>query len=133
MDSPRWNKIVRKVFGSEARIIFARFFESKKNQVTLLRLDFNGEVREVVAKYFVWGDCRLEWDVLNRAARAGLPVPEPLGIDEPVIFTGVVPGCSGKVICSRDPAALDFSAMGRWVGLFHRAFCKRRRYHYNQG
>ncbi len=122
MDSSRWNKIVRRVFGIGARIESARFFESKKNQVTLLHLDLDGVSCPAVAKYFVWGDCRREWDVINRAYVRGVPVPRPLGRCGQVIFTGMAPGENGRILCNRNPQGLDFSAMGRWLGLFHRAF-----------
>lgn len=119
--SERWDRTVKKAFGEDAAIIFPRFFESKKNQVTLLEISSGGELFFVVSKFFVWGRSEIEWDILNRAHDAGLSVPRPIKRVDNVIFMEYVKGKSARSIL-RKTGDLDAYKIGEWMGKFHRAF-----------
>jgi len=92
-----WKKIIEYAFGENTEIVFPRFFVSKKNQVTLFHLrkqdgDFN-----VIAKYYVWGNGMKEMQILQKAYKSELNVPEPLKLirvmsspDEPDIIISEV-------------------------------------------
>lgn len=118
----RWDRIVKKAFGRKAEIVFPRFFESKKNQVTLLTLDIDGDKRQIVAKYYVWGDGANEWKTLNRCIDAGIRVPGPVFRTGPVSFFEYVPGSTLRMLRENMQESFDMSFLGRWLGGFHRAF-----------
>lgn len=111
-----WERLVEEVFGPGTRIVFPRFFESKKNQVTLLTLVREAEPFQVLAKRYVWGEASREHEVLVRAHGAGLAVPRPLALHGEVGFQEVVPGTR-----LRGPVSLGRArALGRWLAAFHR-------------
>jgi len=119
-----WNELIGKVFGREAEIIFPRFFDSKKNQVTHLSLKIGKLQKDVIAKYFVWGNIDTEWKILNMAHDAGLSVPRPLHRQERVLFIEYVPGSSARLLLERRPDEMEIGDVGRWLGKFHRTFKK---------
>jgi tRNA A-37 threonylcarbamoyl transferase component Bud32 len=118
----KWNKIVKKAFGESTEIIFPRFFESKKNQVTLLELT-NGEKNfNVIAKYFVWGDPEKEWNALTKAYNLGIKVPKPIMRLGEINFIEFIPGKTLKNIVEKDLSNFEPSVLGSWFGKFHKAF-----------
>jgi hypothetical protein len=124
MRSEQWDRTVREAFGDGARIIFPRFFESKKNQVTLLSLDVDGSPLQVVAKYYVWGDADAEWDALNGCSGRQIPSPRPISRAGNVTFMEYIPGRSVKYVLENTPQDFSFAPLGRWLGRFHRAFAR---------
>lgn len=119
----QWDRTVKKAFGEGAEIVFPRFFESKKNQVTLLELDIDGVPRQVIAKYYVWGDGAVEWDVLKKCLRRGIRAPAPVFRKGHVSFMGYIPGSTVRML-RQGLSAFDVALIGRWLGGFHRAFYK---------
>lgn len=117
-----WNTIVRRAFGDGTRILFPRFFPSKKNQVTLLELERGGEKFEVLAKFFVWGNPEIEWETASSAGEAGIPVPGLIRKIDNVIFMEFVPGKTLIAMAEEDPGAFDAKPLARWLGKFHKAF-----------
>jgi tRNA A-37 threonylcarbamoyl transferase component Bud32 len=122
--SEKWKKIIHEVFGNETKLVFPRYFDSKKNQVTLLQMQLKDEAINVVAKYFVWGDIDKEWDTLRRAYSLGLNVPCPLHRHENISFMNFIPGKTLKVIAEKEPEKINPKIIGNWLGKFHRAFMK---------
>ena len=118
----RWNQLVAEVLGHDTRITDLRFFESKKNQVTLLILQRDGALLKVMAKYFVWGECEREWEILEKAHAAGLEVPRPLARRDNVCFVQFLEGENLRRIGETRPEHLDGAAVGRWLARFHAIF-----------
>lgn len=118
-----WIELVEKEFGPGTKIIFPRYFYSKKNQVTLLDMKKGGVRFQALAKYFVWGDPTQEWEVLQQAHRAGLNTPKPININGNVIFMEFIPGRSLKSIADSGEN-IPAEMLGQWYGKFHRAFKK---------
>jgi hypothetical protein len=116
-----WNSLVQRAFGAGARILFPRFFPSKKNQVTLLEMEQDGRKFEAMAKFFVWGNPDVEWEALSRAREAGVLVPGLIRMLDNVIFLEFVPGKTLSSIADDDPDSFDTGALARWLGKFHKA------------
>lgn len=70
---------------------------------------------DVIAKFYVWGDSRYEFENLRRAYEAGVSVPKPLFCNDRVAFTEV---CGGQKL----PSPLDLvycAPLGKWLRDFH--------------
>jgi len=123
-----WDSIIRKAFGKKTRMVFNRFFPSKKNQVTLLTLERDGEEFQVMSKFFVWGDECVEWDVLCKAYKAGVNVPEPVKKIDNVIFTKYVSGITLRDILYRDKNSVNLVPFIKWLADFHASFTDEKGY-----
>ncbi len=119
--SQRWAAIVKNVFGEDTHIVFPRFFNSKKNQVTLLEMDKGGVPFRAVAKYCVWGDSHWEWEILNMMYRAGIKVPRPISKYENIIFTEYIAGDNFHSLINMNQS-VDVKSLGRWFALLHKSF-----------
>ena len=117
-----WDKAVKEVFGKDTRIIFPRYFWSKKNQVTLLIMEKNRMELKVVAKYFVWGEAKTEWEILKKAHQWGLKTPKPLHLYKNIIFMEFLPGLSLKIMSDEGREPLPVDLLAKWLADFHRAF-----------
>ncbi|MCR5662236.1 MAG: hypothetical protein K6G50_08920 [bacterium] len=119
-DIPKfWADKIRSVFGHGACIKNVIFLESRKNQVTRLtieRTSYDGtESFDVIAKYYVWGDSRYEFELLRRVHEQGIAVPNPLYCDNHVVIMEPVPGQK-----LHHPLDLAFCApLGKWLRDFH--------------
>jgi tRNA A-37 threonylcarbamoyl transferase component Bud32 len=122
--SERWKKIIHEAFGEDTSLVFPRFFDSKKNQVTLLQMQQGDKILNIVGKYFVWGDIDREWETLIRAYSIGLCVPRPIKRIENISFMEFIPGKTLKVIAEKEPEKLNPEAIGSWLGKFHGTFKK---------
>ncbi len=110
-----WKAIVKQVFGLDAEISAVYFYESKKNQVSRLRIVINGEQTDVVAKKYVWGDMDSEIAVLKKAGTFGLNVPEFIARFSDIAFFTPVPGVSMHNPITEKQAFL----IGEWMRMFH--------------
>jgi tRNA A-37 threonylcarbamoyl transferase component Bud32 len=122
--SEKWKKLIHEVFGENVKLIFPRFFDSKKNQVTLLQMEHGGKPLNIVAKYFVWGDIDREWETLTRAHSLGLRVPRPISRLEGISFMEFIPGKTLKAIADRETSCINPLILGSWLGEFHGIFKK---------
>ena len=59
-----------------AKILEKIFFRSKKNQVTELILKNEHEIFSIICKYFVWGDCEKENEVIKQCIAKNIKVPQ---------------------------------------------------------
>ncbi|MGM9999371.1 MAG: DUF2252 family protein [Candidatus Bruticola sp.] len=110
-----WKAIVKQVFGLDTEIQAVYFYESKKNQVSKLRLLINGERNEVIAKKYVWGDIDSEIAVIKKADGLELNVPQFLARFSDIAFFTPVPGRLLHNPLSEKEASL----IGRWLSNFH--------------
>ncbi len=118
----RWKQLVAEEFGSATSIEHVRFFPSKKNQVSLLTLGTTNGPRYVIAKYFVWGECDHEWNVLEQAWAAGLDVPQPIARRENICLLEHVRGSNLRTVAERTPERINGRAIGQWLARFHNRF-----------
>ncbi|MCE1245066.1 MAG: hypothetical protein LWY06_00310 [Firmicutes bacterium] len=116
----RWNDIIKSLFGRDVRIVYPKFFYSKKNQVTLLYLESAGKQFCVVAKYFVWGDPEKEKYILEKAALEGVRVPAVTASYENILFIEYIPGTTIKSILANG-GFFPAETTAQWLGQFHRA------------
>jgi len=112
-----WMAVVKQVFGLEAEIEAVRFYESKKNQVSKLRLRTPQGLKEVIAKKYVWGDGDAEFSVLKKAYSLELGVPRPIAHIGGVLFTEAVEGEKLRAPVSVQQA----EGLGGWLNRFHKA------------
>ena len=117
-----WKAIVKQVFGLDAEIQAVYFYESKKNQVSRLRLLVNGEQTDVIAKKYVWGDMDSEIAVLKKAGSLGLNVPEFIARFSDIAFFTPVSGCSMHNPITEKQASL----IGEWMRKFHESMTPQR-------
>ncbi len=110
-----WKAIVKQVFGLDAEIQAVYFYESKKNQVSRLRLLVNGEQTDVIAKKYVWGDMDSEIAVLKKADSLDLNVPSFIARFSDIAFFTPVPGVSMHSPITEKQACL----LGEWMRAFH--------------
>lgn len=110
-----WKAIVKQVFGLDAEIQAVYFYESKKNQVSRLKLIVNGEPTDVVAKKYVWGDMDSEIAVLRKAGSLGLAVPQFIARFSDIAFFTPVPGVAMHNPLTEEQARL----IGKWMKSFH--------------
>jgi tRNA A-37 threonylcarbamoyl transferase component Bud32 len=117
----RWNDIICDVFGKDTKLIFPRFFYSKKNQVTLLNLEREGREFRTVAKFFVWGSMEKEKNILEKAMSAGLKTPVITAVYENIIFMEYIPGITAKTITASG-GAFPVRGIALWLSAFHKTF-----------
>jgi len=125
----RWSKAVKHCFGPSASVQDAYFYESKKNQVSLIAVSLaNAPPMQVIGKMFSWGERGKEEDVLRKAAALGVEVPAIIGGYRNILFMEYVPGSTLRSLLpsSVDPRAL-LSFAASWLANFHRVFRKGRR------
>lgn len=118
----QWNKIITEIFGEGTKLVFPRFFMSKKNQVTLLIMEKDGKELNVISKFFVWGNAETEWNILTKAYNAGLNVPKPLHLYQNIIFMENIPGTTLLMIHDNREGRLPVELLAAWLAEFHRTF-----------
>jgi len=119
--SQSFTKAINNVFGFEWKIYFCKFFFSKKNQVTLLTLKREKELKQVLAKFFVWGDREKEEEILNLCASRNVKVPKVLGSFSNILFMEYLPGKSlGKA--TKEELFLYIPLLINWLTSFGEAF-----------
>ncbi|MGM9992056.1 MAG: DUF2252 family protein [Candidatus Bruticola sp.] len=117
-----WKATVKQVFGLDTEIQAVYFYESKKNQVSRLRLLINEENIEVITKKYIWGDIDSEIAVIKKADGLELNVPQFLARFSDIAFFTPVPGRLMHNPLSKEEAA----ALGRWLRDFHEKMTPRR-------
>ncbi len=118
----------RRVFKADLTLDEVFFFESKKNQVSLLKLsDQHGARIQVLAKYFCWGDSRREERLLAGCGQGGLAVPSLLGRYRRVLFMEYLPGKNLRQLLAGGncPHRLELlTSLGGWLASFHNLHLK---------
>lgn len=117
-----WNRIVEIAFGCGMKITSKIFFFSKKNQVTLLKLRRSGQILQVVAKYFVWGDLLREKESLLQCSQKGIAVPRIIAEGDRVLFLEYLPGRDLLHLIQQDFEQKIITDLATWLVDFHRAF-----------
>jgi len=123
----RWNKAINSCFGSAAVVRETIFFESMKNQVTLLTLGGSTQSDfDVIAKMFCWGERRTEEAILLRATSLGLKVPKVIGSYRNVLFMEYLRGPDLRLFLRNNVnyAVPIIHKVTEWLAGFHRAFEK---------
>ncbi len=118
----QWSKLITDIFGEGTRLVFPRFFMSKKNQVTLLNMEKDGKELNVISKFFVWGNADTEWDILTKAYNAGLDVPKPIRLQENIIFMEYIPGTTLMMLHDNRTDKLPVELLAEWLAKFHKTF-----------
>lgn len=117
-----WNRVIAEVFGEGTKLMFPRFFMSKKNQVTLLIMEKDGKEMNVISKFFVWGSADREWDILTDAFNAGLDVPKPLQLYKNIIFMENIPGTTLMMMQDNRENSFPVDLLAEWLAKFHKTF-----------
>ncbi|MDQ7825327.1 MAG: hypothetical protein RDV48_21175 [Candidatus Eremiobacteraeota bacterium] len=126
----RWSNAVRRCFGATAVIEDVYFFESKKNQVSLLTISQSGgPALKVIGKLYSWGERKKEERVLRNAGEKGLAVPSVRAAWNNILFLEYVQGSTMRSLLGggHDPCAAS-EALACWVASWHLAFRRGRRY-----
>ena len=111
-----WEAILREKFGEDVSLLEASFYPSRKNQLSRLRLGTDAGEREIVAKYYVWGNRLGEKAALSKASSCGLAVAKPLALVANVLFMEPLSGLQLGAGQGWDLA----ERLAGWVGEFHR-------------
>lgn len=111
-----WKLAVKEVFGLDTEIEEVRFFLSKKNQVSKIRLFNSSGSREVIAKKYVWGNMAAELAVLSKALDLGIEVPRPIATLKDVVFLEAI---EGKQL-PRPVTSTTIKTLGHWLNSFHK-------------
>lgn len=118
----QWNNIITDIFGEGTKLVFPRFFMSKKNQVTLLIMEKEGKELNIISKFFVWGNAATEWDILTKAYNAGLDVPKPIRLYENIIFMEYITGTTLMMLHDNREGRLPVELLAQWLAKFHKTF-----------
>ena len=118
----QWNKVITEIFGERTKLVFPRFFMSKKNQVTLLIMEKDGKELNIISKFFVWGNAETEWNILTKAYQAGLDVPKPIRIYNNIIFMEYIPGTTLMMLHDKHEEKLPVELLAEWLAKFHKTF-----------
>ena len=114
----RWARALRSCFGEPVALEDTVYFDSKKNQVSLLLL----KERAVIGKMFCWGDPEKEERILRRASEKGLHVPRILGRYRSILFLEYIKGRNLRVLRDEPGFPDVIRELARWLALFHEAF-----------
>ena len=107
-----------------AEILEKIFFMSKKNQVTKLILKNGYEIFSIICKYFVWGDCEIEHEIIEKCAAKNIKVPKIIKKTDNMLIMEYL---KGRAIGSIDIFQKTINEkllqnIASWLYNFHKSF-----------
>lgn len=100
-------------------LTFKRRYQSRKNDVYLVER----EEQQMVLKLYRSDRCQCEFETLNAAHRAGVPVPRAIEMCENALLMEHIPGLTVNDYLGTVQMAEMVLGVADWLALFHRAFC----------